>query len=134
MDALEVLRLLLRDDGAWLSAAQVGARLQPKSAEPSAVAVAAQQTGQVLAAIDGDNIWFPAFQFDASACRHADLDALLAVLPRERDRSLGLDAVLWLFQPDDALGGRTPAEIFPEDPQRIIALAKRRLLGSDADD
>lgn len=134
MHALETLRLLLRDNGAWLSAAQVGARLQPESAEPSAVAVAAQRVGQVLAAIDGDNIWFPAFQFDASARRYADLDALLVVLPRERDRSLGLDAVLWMFQPDNALGGRTPAEIFPDDPPRVIALAKRRLFGSDADD
>lgn len=56
------------------------------------------------------------------------------MLPRERDGELGAEDVLWMWQPDDALDGREPAVVFTTDPERVIALARRRRDGAnDAD-
>lgn len=59
---------------------------------------------------------------------------LVRVLPRDASNTVGIEACLWVFQPDAALGGHAPADLFSQDPERVIELARRRRHGSDADD
>lgn len=92
----------------------------------------ARVAGQLLAAWDGERFCYPRFQWTADGSLRSKLRALLAVLPREADGSLGADAVLWMFAPDDALDSKSPADVFEFDPERVISLASRRLEGGDA--
>lgn len=108
------------------TAAEAGRRLAPDSPDPAVIADAARRAGHVLAAWDGYGYVYPRWQWTADGRRPPLLDALLAVLPRERDGTLGADAVLWAWSPDAALDGLTPAALFATDPDRVIALARRR--------
>jgi len=131
--AAEALRIA-RVQSRCLTAAEAGRRLAPDSADPAGVAEQARRKGQLLAASDGVRDYYPDFQWDAAGLLQGRLPELLAVLPRERDGSLGPDAVLWIFTPDRALDGREPAELFDTDPDRVISLARCRRDGAyDAD-
>lgn len=114
-----------------LTAAEAGLRLAPDSSEPAALAERARRRGRLLAASDGERDYYPDFQWDGSGELHARLPDLLAVLPRERDGSLGTDSVLWMYAPDLALEGCEPAALFGTDPDCVIALARRRRDGAD---
>ena len=117
-----------------LTATEAGRRLAPDSKDPAGVAEHERRGGRLLAASDGARDYYPDFQWDASSRLRGRLTELIAVLPRERDGSLGADAVLWMYAPDLALDGREPAELFGTDPDRVISLARRRRDGApDAD-
>lgn len=114
-----------------LTAAEAGLRLAPDSVDPASVAEQARRADQLLASSDGERDYYPDFQWNAAGQLHARLSDLLAVLPRERDGSLGADAVLWMYAPDLALDGREPAALFGTHPDRVISLARRRRDGAD---
>lgn len=42
---------------------------------------------------------------------------------------MGLDAVLWVFSPDLVFDGRSAAELFAVQPERVIEEARIRLTG-----
>lgn len=132
--AREVLLDLLKRPGCWLDPSSAGRRLAPRQLEPELAAEQARLEGRLLAAWDGERLHFPAFQFGPDGRPLEATERLIQVLPRDRDGQVSLDAVLWVFSPDASLGGLTPAELFPSDPLRVIALAKRRLHGSCSDD
>lgn len=117
-----------------LTAAEAGRRLAPDSRDPAGVAERERRGGRLLAASDGARDYYPDFQWDAAGQLRASLPELLVVLPRERDGSLGVDAVLWMYAPDLALDGREPAGVFGTDPDRVISLARRRRDGDDEAD
>ena len=130
--ARPVLDQLLAQPGAWLDSATAGRRIDPYAVDEKASASAARREGRVFAHWDGQHFRYPAFQFEAAAGPRAATKQLVDVLPRDRDGSVGTDAILWVFAPDDALDGKTPADVFPDDPERVIALARtRRDGGSD---
>ena len=52
------------------------------------------------------------------------------MLPKERDGTVGNEAIIWVFAPDHAFDGKTPAELFPWEPDRVIVEARIRLDGS----
>jgi hypothetical protein len=114
-----------------LGADDAGALLTPGAWDPAAEAERARRAGQVLAAWDGGRYLYPRFQWDLEGRSVPQLAALLDVLPRERDGSLGAEAVVWMFAPDDALDGNSPGEIFGAEPERVISLARRRRFGDD---
>lgn len=132
--AREVLMDLLSRPGVWLDSSRAGKHLAPPQLESEAAAEQARLEGRLLAAWDGERFHFPAFQFAPDGRPLEATEMLIQVLPRDRDGQVGLDAVLWVFSPDASLGGLTPAEMFPADPLRVIALARRRSHGSISDD
>jgi len=126
MSAQEALQLLLPDPKRWLSSQQVGYLLDPATKDPKGAAGEARRREQVFAVWDGEQYLYPSFQFDGDRCVRPQTSALVAVLPRDGDdRRVNLDATLWVFSPKRALGERTPAEVFPTDPDAVIALARR---------
>ena len=74
---------------------------------------------------DGNAYRYPAFQFDDAGQPRDDVQDLIALLPRDGDGS-GRAAALWLFAPDAAFGGDSPASAFLTGPHRVIAVARRR--------
>lgn len=129
--ANEVLRVLLADDTLFLDSASVGQMLSGDSevANPKRIATSARQSGTIFAIWDGSFYRYPRFQFDVNGKPRERLVELIALLPSDVDGSRR-DAALWLYHPDWAFDGRTPAEIFPEDADRVIRTL-RRLKGDD---
>lgn len=70
----------------------------------------------------------PDFQFDAKGRLMAAVKDLLDVLPTT---DANWDLAFWVFQPTRALDGRRPADVFRQDPQRVVAVAKRDFLGDN---
>ena len=104
------------------------------AAHAKVMATRARHRRQLFGAWDGATYRYPAFQFDPSQrAPRPEVPALVEVLPRDHDGS-GRDAALWLFAPDAALDGQTPAVMFLENPKRVIALARARRDGGPACD
>jgi hypothetical protein len=66
---------------------------------------------------------YPAFQFDTRGGIRPEVAGLLKVLPDEDDRG-GWQRAFWLYSPHALLEGRTPADVFGHEPQRVIQVAK----------
>lgn len=133
--AKDALSTLLADPELYWDSATVGRAITrtPEHANPKMASSRARRRSQIFGVWDGNAYRYPRFQFQRNGLPHPDLPALIDVLPRDADGS-GRDAALWLATPDAALGDRTPAEVFPDEPFRVIALARRRRDGDDAVD
>lgn len=133
MLAIEMFRYLTGlNDGRWRTSRQVGSALDPSSSSPEIIATQARLAGTILGAWDGEQFWFPAFQFDDAGNPRSRVSELIAALPCDTDGTVGVDAALWLAAPDFAFEGRTPAEYFLFDPERVIRISHARTYGSDA--
>ena len=93
-------------------------------------AIRAPASGDLLGVWSGPRhrFLYPDFQFHRSGAIRKDVAGLLAVLPSEDDRG-GWRRAFWLYSPHALLDDRTPAEIFIEDPVRVIAVAREEFLG-----
>jgi len=129
IDGITVLRELLAVECLWLDSTAVGMRIDATSSDPKSVASQARREGRIFAAWDGYRFYYPAFQFESVGGPRHKTSELVEVLPRERDGTVGLDAVLWVFAPDLAFGGKSPADLFAAEPDRIIEEARIRLAG-----
>jgi len=135
MLAIEMLRYLTGlNDGYWRTSRQVGSALDSKSSDPEAIATQARLAGAIFGAWDGEQFWFPAFQFDDEGTPRPQVGELIAALPRDRDGGIGVDAALWVVAPDLAFEGQSPAEYFLRDPEKVIRVARTRMRGSEAED
>ena len=134
--ASTVVAALLGDDVRFLDSATVGRQLSgnPDLVNPKMVTTRARREQRIFGAWDGNAFRYSAFQFGPDGQPLDVLPNLLEVLPRDEDGTVGRDAALWLFARDAALGDRTPAEVFVDDPARVIALARTRRDGDDAVD
>lgn len=121
-----ILRELLAVESLWLDSSAVGKRLDANSIDPKATAAQARRAGRIFAAWDGHHFHYPAFQFEKYGGPCTKTSELIEVLPRDRDGTVGLDAVLWVFAPDFAFDGKSPAELFAAQPERIINEARAR--------
>jgi hypothetical protein len=130
-----LLGALLADTRQFYDSTHVGRALSsnPDQVNPKMVATRKRKAGEIFAAWDGNAYRYPVFQFDADGRVRARVPDLIEVLPRDEDGSNG-DAALWLFAPDAALDDRTPAEVFPTEPDRVIALAHRRFRSDESSD
>lgn len=70
---------------------------------------------------------YPDFQFHGSGAIRKDVARLLAVLPGKDDRG-GWRRAFWLYLPHVLLGNRTPAEVFIDEPGRVINVAREEFL------
>lgn len=125
--AVDMLQTLLADNARFLDSAAVGRAItgNPDHAHPKMAATRARQAGRIFGVWDGNAYRYPAFQFDDAGQPRDDVQDLIALLPRDGDGS-GRAAALWLFAPDAAFGGDSPASAFLTDPHRVIAVARRR--------
>jgi len=124
---VDMLQTLLADNARFLDSAAVGRAItgNPDHAHPKMAATRARQAGRIFGVWDGNAYRYPAFQFDDAGQPRDDVQDLIALLPRDGDGS-GRAAALWLFAPDAAFGGDSPASAFLTDPHRVIAVARRR--------
>ena len=121
-----VLRQLLAQPEIWLDSSAVGLRVDPSCASEKSAASVARREGRIFGLWDGERFYYPAFQFEPGGGPRSATERLVQVLPRDRGGNVGTDATLWVFAPDDALDGSTPAEVFVSDPERVISLARIR--------
>ena len=98
--------------------------------EAATYAIRAQASGDLLGVWSASRHCFlyPDFQFDRSGAIRKDVAGLLAVLPGEDDRG-GWTRTFWLYSPHALLDDQEPAEIFIDDPTRVIAVAREEFLG-----
>lgn len=125
-DCIDILRQFLAIESLWLDSTAVGKRIDPASSDPKAVASQARRERKIFAAWDGQCFHYLAFQFEPGGGPRAKTEQLVAVLPKERDGTVGLDAVLWVLWPDNAFGGKSPSEVFVLDPDQVIEEARIR--------
>lgn len=125
-DSLTILLSFLDNESLCVDSTTVGLRIDPTSIDPRGVATQARQAGKIFAGWNGHHYRYPAFQFETNGGPRPKADQLIEALPRERDGTVGNDAVLWVYSPDHAFDGRTPAELFPLEPDRVIEVARIR--------
>lgn len=115
----------------WPDANRV-AELAGKTPGPEAAtyAIRARASGGLLGAWSAACHCFlcPYFQFHGSGAIRKDVAGLLAVLPSKDDRG-DWRRTFWLYSPHVLLGGRTPAEVFIDEPTRVIDVAREEFLG-----
>ena len=119
-DSLTILLSFLDNESLCLDSTAVGWRIDATSADPRDVAKQARQSRKIFAGWNGHHYRYPAFQFEPNSGLRPKTDQLIEALPRERDGTVGNDAVLWVFSPDHAFEGKTPAESFALEPDRVI--------------
>lgn len=134
--AEEILGAFFGDDVRFLDSASVGRQLSgnPDLTNPKKVTTRARREHRIFGAWHGNAFRYPTFQFDTTGQPRAALPELLEVLPRDENNEVGRDAALWVYTPDAMLDDRTPAEVFSDNPGRVIALARTRRDGGDAVD
>lgn len=125
-NTIDVLRKFLEIESLWLDSTSVGKRIDPTSCNPKATASHARREGKIFAAWDGQYFHYPVFQFEPNGGPRPKTEQLIAVLPKERDGTAGLDAVLWVLWPDAAFGGKSPSEVFVLEPDQVIEEARMR--------
>ncbi|MGF6531024.1 hypothetical protein P3T20_001805 [Paraburkholderia sp. GAS206C] len=98
--------------------------------EAATYAIQAQVSGDLLGVWSAPRHCFlyPDFQFHRSGAIRKDVAGLLAVLPSEDDGG-GWRRTFWLYSPHALLDDQAPAEIFIDDPTRVIAVAREEFLG-----
>lgn len=117
---------LLSDGERFLDSDTVGRALSgSRVADAKAAATRGRKENHVFAVWDGSTYRYPRFQFDDAGLPRPHTPALIELLPRQRDGS-NRDAALWLYAPDALLEGKTPADVFPEDPERVLRIARRK--------
>ena len=79
----------------------------------------------VFAVWDGSAYRYPRFQFDNAGRPPPYTPALIQLLPRQLNGS-NRDAALWLYALDALIEGKTPADVFPEDPELVLRIARRK--------
>lgn len=128
-DSLTILLSFLDNESLCLDSTTVGMRIDASSNDPKSVASQARKERKIFGGWNGHQYCYPAFQFEPNGGPRPKTGQLIDVLPKERDGTVGNDAVLWVFWPDNAFDGKTPADVFPLEPDRVIEEARIRLAG-----
>lgn len=117
----------------WPTSAEVAAQLGSDAVNQAQVAADLRKRGQLLGAWShrGGTFVHPSFQFDDAGKVRPEVEPLLATL---RELTLNPDGafvdrggwrrVFWLYGPRAELDERAPADVFAEDPGRVLALAQ----------
>ncbi len=118
----------------WPTSADVGDRLGSGSVSNAGqYASQLRKRGKLLgvwSAKDG-TYRHPDFQFDASGQLRPRLAELLSLID-DKDDAGGWRRAFWLYGTSDALDDKSPADMFIEDPERVIALAKQERAEDEA--
>jgi len=125
-DSLTILLSFLDNESLCLDSTTVGLWIDATSTDPRDVAKQARQARKIFAGWNGHHYRYSAFQFESNGGPRPKTGQFIEVLPRERDGTVGNDAVLWAFSPDNAFDGKTPAELFPLEPDWVTEVARIR--------
>lgn len=125
-DSLAILLSFLDNESLCLDSTAAGLRIDASSNDPKAVASQARLARKIFGGWNGHHYRYPAFQFEPNGGPRPKTGCLIEVLPKERDGTVGNDAVLWVFASDHAFDRKTPAELFPLVPDRVIEEARIR--------
>lgn len=109
----------------WPTSERVGEQLGFPVEVAAQAAATLRATGRLLGVWSSTQRTFvhPTLQFDAKGCVRPDVDSLLAALPADGDEG-GWRRAFWLYGVRDALAGQCPADVFPNDPGKVLALAR----------
>ncbi|MFL9866645.1 hypothetical protein PQR67_20925 [Paraburkholderia fungorum] len=137
-DSRSTAAIMFRDellDKGWPDDSEV-AMLAGKAPGPEAATYAIEErAGGALLGVWSEPrhcFVYPDFQFRQSGAIRKEIAALLAVLPRDDDLD-GWRRAFWLYSPHALLDERTPADVFPDAPMRVIKVAQVEFQGdSDA--
>ena len=122
----EKLGAALEQQELWLDCRQAGVRLVPGCKRPIEVARVARCQGRILAVFDGMKFRYPVFQFSGDATLSPAIVELMRLMPVKRDGSIAPHVARWIFTPNRALSMRSPAEVFPSRPDRVLKAATVR--------
>jgi len=125
------LRQRIFDTGRWLTATDVYRNNPTLGGIPNAVHAHRLRTqGRLLGVWDGRRYLYPEFQFEPRIGSVSDSMAeLLNILPAD---NTGWKQAIWLFQPRRELDGKSAAEVFRQNPDTILDIARKRFGGDDA--
>lgn len=114
----------------WPTSERVGKQLGFSIEVAAKAAATLRATGRLLGVWSSTQHTFvhPAFQFDAEGHLRPDVEPLLAALPSDDDEG-GWRRAFWLYGVREALSGQCPADVFPDDPAKVIALARTEFDG-----
>ena len=114
----------------WLSSDEVAIRISASIAANDRKQHIRQlrSEGRLFAVRFKGRYLHPDFQFNARGQLMAEVKDLLDVLPTT-DANWNL--AFWAFQPTRALDGKRPADVFRQDPRRVVAVAREDFLGDD---
>jgi hypothetical protein len=114
----------------WLSSDEVVIRTSASIAanDPKQRIRQLRSEGRLFAVRFKGRYLHPDFQFNAQGQLIAEVKDLLDVLPTT---AANWSLAFWVFQPTRALNGKRPADVFRQDPQRVVALAKKDFLGDN---
>lgn len=108
----------------WPAALEVNAMLGSIAGNARQKPARLRKTGQLLGVwVDAENRYlYPPFQFHRDELR-PEMKTLLSILPP--DNGSGWGRAQWFYTPHTLLSGKTPAEVFARDPNRVIEVATR---------
>jgi hypothetical protein len=87
----------------------------------SQLAADQRKAGKVFGVRVGREWRYPQFQFDAARKPFAEMKAIVGALsPDER----GWDRLQWFLEPHEALHGKTPLEVWPQDRSKVVEAAR----------
>lgn len=112
---------------AWLTSEQVAKSVGTRtSTNPGQYASKLRKDGRLLGArsISANVFKHPEFQFTADGRIRQGIRELLKVMTPPMKDPDGWNRALWLYAPHPQLGGRRPAQVYSEDPDQVLALAK----------
>ena len=122
----ERLGAALEQKELWLDCRQAGERLVPGCMRPIEEARIARGQGRILAIFDGMKFRYPAFQFCGNKSISPAVVELMRLMPVKGDGSVAPHVARWIFTPNHSLNMRSPAEVFPSKPDRVLRAATVR--------
>ena len=124
---LEIRALEAIMNGAeWLSAAEIGRKLDPDAANPHAAVSRWLQNQQVFAIDHRGKKMYPAYLFGETWRPIPEVKAVLSILA---DYS-PLRLASWFESTNATLQGKRPREVVKRDPKAVIKAAERHLVGA----
>lgn len=109
----------------WPTSERVGQQLGFPVEVAAQVAATLRATGRMLGVWSSTQHTFvhPTFQFDTEGRLRSDVESLLTALPANGDEG-GWRRAFWLYGVREVLAGLCPADVFPGDPAKVLALAR----------
>lgn len=109
----------------WPCAKQVNQLLGATAVDAENKLAILRREGNLLGAwVGAEKLYrYPSFQF----CEHGlkkQMKALLSILPA--DNGSGWGRIQWFYTPHALLQQRTPADVFKDEPDKIVEVAERQ--------
>lgn len=115
-------RTAVIDSGDWMTAAEIARAANFSATNPSAQPNKWKRDGAIFAIRHNGIDYFPSYGLDAQA-GYRPRKALAQVIKTFGDSKDSWGLSYWFMSANSFLGGKTPRELLPHDPARVIAAA-----------